>query len=736
MKYLRNVRFKPKLLFISVLPMILLFSYALYTTYENFARIDNYHQTQEVLEVDTSISKAVHELQKERGMTAGYLGSKGVNFGDKLQDQRKVTDKALINLNETLANIDVLILPLDLSNKLANLNEKLGKLSLLREQVTNQSIEAKEAIGYYTSVNGAYLDFIGSSAALAKDPKIGKNFLAYYNFLLAKERAGIERALGSNILAAQSFAPGIYKKFVEMIASQDAYMNEFKILAETKNVDFYNDKVKGEAVDTIIKLRVMILDEQSFDAKAPYWFDQMTQKINLLKEVDDYLAEDLLTQINEKLDRLKFYSYLIALGTFLLLVILNIAARATYIDIAESIEKIEKGIDSFIAYLSRQHNLYEKIELEGNDELGNLAKFINDNALRMNQEIEDDMLCAGETILTLNKMQQGDFRCRTKTLASTPQVQTFVNLVNQTIDKQTELYSSILAVLKDYTNYNYTTTIDVTKFEGEYKELAMGINGLRDSIVQMLNENKQTGSMLSSNSDVLLDNVNILNTNANQAAAALEETAAAVEEITTNITASVNNIIKMASNSNILRDSSIKGQKLAQDTTTSMDNINSEINAINDAITVIDQIAFQTNILSLNAAVEAATAGEAGKGFAVVAGEVRNLANRSADAANEIKTLVQSATQKALQGKDISDQMIQGYRLLASNLDHTTQLIHEVEIASKEQQSRIVQINHAIGELDHQTQQNANIALQTQEIANKTAQIASDISQKVSEKSF
>ena len=107
---------------------------------------------------------------------------------------------------------------------------------------------------------------------------------------------------------------------------------------------------------------------------------------------------------------------------------------------------------------------------------------------------------------------------------------------------------------------------------------------------------------------------------------------------------------------------------------------------------VIDQIAFQTNILSLNAAVEAATAGEAGKGFAVVAQEVRNLASRSAEAANEIKALVGTATQKANDGKKISDEMIKGYEELNENITQTISLINDVEAASKEQQTGIEQI--------------------------------------------
>ena len=167
-----------------------------------------------------------------------------------------------------------------------------------------------------------------------------------------------------------------------------------------------------------------------------------------------------------------------------------------------------------------------------------------------------------------------------------------------------------------------------------------------------------------------------------------------------------------------------------------MNDIDEKVNAINDSITVIDQIAFQTNILSLNAAVEAATAGEAGKGFAVVAQEVRNLATRSAEAANEIKVLVQNATDKANEGKSISDKMILGYNGLNDNITKTIEIIANVENASKEQLTGIEQINDAINSLDHQTQENAMIASQTNDIALQTDTIAKLVVSNANAKEF
>ena len=192
----------------------------------------------------------------------------------------------------------------------------------------------------------------------------------------------------------------------------------------------------------------------------------------------------------------------------------------------------------------------------------------------------------------------------------------------------------------------------------------------------------------------------------------------------------------MAKYSNEITKASSDGEKLANKTTLAMDEINTQVNLVNDAISVIDQIAFQTNILSLNAAVEAATAGEAGKGFAVVAQEVRNLATRSAEAAREIKAIVENATKKADLGKKISEDMISGYKTLNEDIIKTIDLIKGVESSSKEQLAGIEQINHAINSLDQQTQQNAQIASQTYNVAMQTDTIAKLIVSNANSKEF
>ena len=291
--------------------------------------------------------------------------------------------------------------------------------------------------------------------------------------------------------------------------------------------------------------------------------------------------------------------------------------------------------------------------------------------------------------------------------------------------------NKISDALSSFQKLNFTQRIT-----GDLGEVSTGLNSLANIINDMLVENKSNGLTLDESSNILLSNVDKLNVSSNEAAASLEETAAALEEITSNIRNNTQNIAKMSSLSNNVTKSAHDGERLANQTTVAMDEINNQVNLINEAISVIDQIAFQTNILSLNAAVEAATAGEAGKGFAVVAAEVRNLASRSAEAAKEIKTIVENAKSKADEGKNIAGHMISGYKELNENIQQTINLISDIEMSSKEQLTGIEQINDAVTQLDQQTQQNAAVASQTHDVAVVTDQIAKLIVNNANAKEF
>ncbi len=401
-----------------------------------------------------------------------------------------------------------------------------------------------------------------------------------------------------------------------------------------------------------------------------------------------------------------------------------------------NLKSISLGLDDFFGYLNKKSSNPKEIVINSNDEFGIMSKSINENVETIKNGIDEDNRLIDDVKTIVHTVGQGHLDKRINKTTSTQSLNELKTLLNDMLDNLEALVGKDLNKISDtltsYTERDFTAQLD-NKGSGKIGEEIIQMNKM---ITHMLQDNQRDGVALQDSSNELTTNVNILSNNATSQAASLEETAASIDEITSNIEQTSQKAQDMLNISNQTQASANEGQTLANKTVESMDDINNTVIAINDAISVIDQIAFQTNILSLNAAVEAATAGEAGKGFAVVAQEVRNLASRSADAAKEIKDLVASATVKANDGKQISSQMIEGFNNLEEKIIETSRLITDVTDAAKEQTIGMSQIADAVGQLDQFTQQNAAVADKTNAVALNTNSIALEVVENVDKNNF
>ena len=299
MKFFEKMPLSMRLSVLLLIPVLVL----LYFASERFvSSVHLYKESGRLIElskVGVLASNLVHELQKERGATAGFLGSRGEKFRPELTAQRTETEKAEANFINYLKHEVVLadIAP-ELSEMAFGIHEKLNNKPAIREQADAFKIELKDALGFYTGLNADLLNLVSKQATLTTDKTLAIQTAAYANYLLGKERAGIERAVLSNVFAKDYFSPGLLTRLIQLITIQDTYTKVFESLADDQAMNLYRNTVQGEVIEKTEAMRSTALqkgESGGFGIDPVYWFKTQTAKINLLKQVEDGLAQSLLS---------------------------------------------------------------------------------------------------------------------------------------------------------------------------------------------------------------------------------------------------------------------------------------------------------------------------------------------------------------------------------------------------------------------------------------------------------
>ena len=507
--------------------------------------------------------------------------------------------------------------------------------------------------------------------------------------------------------------------------AQENILNKYLISQKFINKDFLEDAKKID-FDKLLKNEYLISDK--------YFYTYIDIKDFTGKK----LGIALVSKPKEIVENaINHTSYIIWMALVILVLALFTTMIISLINMRKNILSPILNLKNSIDSISNNSSEATRIQVKSNDEIGDVVHSFNNYLDSIEKGLVEDKFVIDESRQIISKVNAGLLNDRIKGKAHSEEVDSLVNEINSMIERMQSNLSILSDVLVALSHAKYDYKIPhIENLTGMIASLLSGAKVTQSSINEVMCLIEKSNNELTLSSHELKNASRKLSDSSNTQAASLEETAAAIEEISATLVRSGENTAKMALYAQNVTKSSDIGKELAHKTAISMDEINTQVNAINEAISIIDQIAFQTNILSLNAAVEAATAGEAGRGFAVVAAEVRNLASRSAEAANEIKTIVFNATTKAKEGKDITSQMIEGYNELNENIVITTQLIKDVATASREQQSAMAQINSTVNSLDQATQQNAALASTINDMASKTSNLVNHLQETINQTTF
>jgi methyl-accepting chemotaxis protein len=298
-RMLQNFSLKTKIGLIILFPLC---GYLLMSGMQLAATYGQLRSAKEVVDLtkySSQISLLVHELQKERGASSGFLASNGQEFRDILVAQRIETDKMEKAYRQSETIMQEQSAGKSVAGKMQEVDTLLRGLVDIRRKVTQQEIESKTAIGNYTELIKALLNTVSSTSHFSDNPIITSQMFAYVNFLQGKELAGQERAVLSGVFGKGVFTVDTYNRFLQLMAGQDNYFAAFRAESLEEAQELYTTTMQGGAVDEVDRMRKVALsvglnDTKPFGIDAESWFKTITGKINLLKNLDDALAKNII----------------------------------------------------------------------------------------------------------------------------------------------------------------------------------------------------------------------------------------------------------------------------------------------------------------------------------------------------------------------------------------------------------------------------------------------------------
>ena len=340
---------------------------------------------------------------------------------------------------------------------------------------------------------------------------------------------------------------------------------------------------------------------------------------------------------------------------------------------------------------------------DDNERLGTVVEWLDRTAeVAIQADIEN----------IIDAAQNGDLSGRMDLTGKVGFFKTLSHGMNQLLETTSQVFDDIAVVMGALSEGDLKRKMS-GDHSGTFADVQSNVNSTIESLREIVNNIRSSTDLITTGSDEISTGNNSLSARTEQQAASLEETASAMEELTSTVRQNADNAQQANQLADNARQTAQSGGEIVSNAVKAMDEINAASNQIAEIIGVIDDIAFQTNLLALNASVEAARAGDQGRGFAVVATEVRNLAQRSATAAKEIKDLIQDSVNKVGAGAELVGESGTALEEIVTSVIKVGDIVAEIATASQEQATGIDQVNKTISSLDDLTQQNAALAEET-----------------------
>ncbi len=644
---------KGKLLSLVSVPLVCMAALSVKVSLDKFFQAGETSSLKRLVDVSSSIGAVVHELQRERGMTAGFLGSKGANFADQLPKQREAVDKRKAELDALLARIAGSPVHAKLS---AALDEVAG-LAEVRRRATTLSIPAPQAIDRFNAAIRSLLAIVGEMPTLSSDARIAQMASAYSGILQAKEAAGQERALLSNAFGADRFSPELLRRFIAVSATQDTWMRAFSFYASPAQAEFMKQQMSASAVAEVLRIREDAMErmlEPSLGLDAREWFAKATERIDLMKAVEDRLAFDLGAAADA----------LVTQARWMMLLYVSLAAAA----VAATLGIAFKLIRGILGQIGGEPA--DAVEVAQRIAAGDLTK--------------DVSVAPGDTgsmLASIHGMQvtlrgvlaslQDEAR---RVAATAEQLATSSDQVAQGSQEQAEAAASMAAAIEEM-------TVSISHVSARAEE----------------------ATSISSHSGEL----------ARQGAEVIHSAAREMQSI----------------------EASVKG---SADIIAALEEQSAQITAI---VNVIREIADQTNLLALNAAIEAARAGEQGRGFAVVADEVRKLAERTASSTQEIASMIEriqegtgsavasmeTGVAQASTGVGLATQAGAAIRDINGQSDRVVEVVGDISASLREQTTASGDVARGIEHIAQMTEENSSAVRETAQAAHDLTSMAASL---------